>query len=169
MQPFYDFLKKIWEFVKTYLAPLLGGAFKTTLEGIGTILSILITGFGKLVTFISNAYEAIKKFVNFIGDNPIVSGISSVIGSVFGGGKAVGGPVMGGTSYLVGERGPELFTPNGSGSITPNNRLAGGGNTIINLNVTGAIDPESTARSIINVLNNSAFRGTGGASNLVTV
>jgi hypothetical protein len=66
----------------------------------------------------------------------------------------------------VGERGPELFTPNASGMITPNNRLGGSSGTIINLNVTGAIDPEGTARSIINVLNNSFYRGTGGANSL---
>lgn len=168
LKPFYDFLNKIWEFTKTYLLPLLGGAFKDTLGAIGSVLSILITAFGKLVSLISGAYEGIKKFVNFVQDNPITGPIIGAISSLFGGGKAMGGAVMGGTSYLVGERGPELFTPNGNGSITPNNRL-GGGNTIINLNVTGAIDPESTARQIINVLNNSAFRGTGGASNLVTV
>ena len=66
---------------------------------------------------------------------------------------------------MVGERGPELFTPNSSGVITPNNRLGSGGNTI-NINVTGAIDPEGTARSIVNVLNNSFYRGTGGANSL---
>ena len=32
----------------------------------------------------------------------------------------MGGPVMAGSSYLVGERGPELFTPGRSGFITPN-------------------------------------------------
>jgi hypothetical protein len=34
--------------------------------------------------------------------------------------RAGGGPVAGGTPYLVGERGPELFIPNGSGSIVSN-------------------------------------------------
>jgi phage-related protein len=34
--------------------------------------------------------------------------------------RALGGPVLGGMSYLVGENGPELFTPKLSGSITPN-------------------------------------------------
>ena len=43
----------------------------------------------------------------------------------FGGGRAYGGPVSAGRSYLVGERGPELFVPSGSGSIVP-----GGGVTI---------------------------------------
>jgi hypothetical protein len=41
---------------------------------------------------------------------------------------------MGGKSYLVGERGPELFTPGTSGGITPNNALGGGGNVTINVN-----------------------------------
>jgi hypothetical protein len=38
--------------------------------------------------------------------------------------------------------------------------------TTINLTVTGAIDQESTARTIIDTLNNSYYRGTGGATNL---
>jgi hypothetical protein len=39
--------------------------------------------------------------------------------------------------------------------------------TVINLTVTGAFDKEGTARTIIDTLNNSTYRGTGGASNLV--
>ena len=38
--------------------------------------------------------------------------------------------------------------------------------TTINLTVTGAIDREGTARTIVDTLNNSFYRGTGGASNL---
>jgi phage-related minor tail protein len=72
---------------------------------------------------------------------------------------------MGGTSYLVGERGAEIFTPSSSGFITPNNRLGGG--TTINLNVSGAMDSEGTARTIIDALNNSFYRGTSGAGALV--
>jgi phage-related minor tail protein len=52
--------------------------------------------------------------------------------------RASGGSVLAGTDYLVGERGPELFTAPSTGSITPNNRLyAGGGdvNTSIVINV----------------------------------
>jgi len=40
--------------------------------------------------------------------------------------------------------------------------------TTINLTVTGAIDGEGTARTIVNTLNNSFYRGTGGATNLQT-
>lgn len=38
-------------------------------------------------------------------------------------GKAVGGAVAGGSPYMVGENGPELFIPQQSGSIVPNQRL----------------------------------------------
>jgi hypothetical protein len=40
-------------------------------------------------------------------------------------GRALGGPVMGGQTYMVGENGPELFTPQGTGSITRNGDLQG--------------------------------------------
>ena len=50
--------------------------------------------------------------------------------------KASGGPVMAGGSYIVGEKGPELFTPGTSGNITPNNAMGGGAN--ITVNVTSA-------------------------------
>lgn len=64
-----------------------------------------------------------------ITDNVVQAGTSFLDnfswGNIFGGGKAVGGPVMGGTTYLVGEKGPELFTPQMSGSIIPNHALGG--------------------------------------------
>jgi hypothetical protein len=40
--------------------------------------------------------------------------------------------------------------------------------TTINLTVNGALDKEGTARTIVDTLNNSFYRGTGGAGNLVT-
>jgi hypothetical protein len=46
--------------------------------------------------------------------------------------QALGGPVLSGTPYIVGERGPELFTPSNNGFITPNNKLGGGSTIILN-------------------------------------
>jgi hypothetical protein len=37
--------------------------------------------------------------------------------------RALGGPTSGNMPYMVGERGPELFVPNNSGTIVPNDRL----------------------------------------------
>ena len=42
-------------------------------------------------------------------------------------GRALGGPVMGDKPYIVGERGPELFVPQGTGSIVRNGDAFGGG------------------------------------------
>jgi hypothetical protein len=50
-------------------------------------------------------------------------------------GRALGGPVMGGQSYMVGESGPELFTPSTTGSITRNSDLEGGGVTNVNFTI----------------------------------
>ncbi len=70
----------------------------------------------------------------------IVSNISSVA-LTFGGGKRMGGKVDSGVAYIVGEEGPELFTPGGKGgTITPNDKLMGGGmKTTVNvINQVGA-------------------------------
>ena len=55
----------------------------------------------------------------------------------FRGAKAAGGPVKGGKSYMVGERGPEMFTPGVSGMITPNHRLGGSTNVVVNVDASG--------------------------------
>lgn len=49
------------------------------------------------------------------------------------GARANGGPVSSGRTYLVGERGPELFTPSTSGNIIPNDKLGGSGAVSINI------------------------------------
>lgn len=47
--------------------------------------------------------------------------------------RAQGGQVTAGTTYEVGERGRETFTPNQSGTITPNSQLGGGGGVTNNV------------------------------------
>ena len=59
-------------------------------------------------------------------------------GSAFQGTRASGGPVMGGGSYLVGERGPEMFSPGVSGMISPNHALGGGTNVVVNVDASGS-------------------------------
>jgi len=66
------------------------------------------------------------------------------------GARALGGPVSSNTPYMVGERGPELFVPNGAGNIVPNNKLGGGGVTVVqNIN----IDSRSDRSSIMAAMN----------------
>jgi hypothetical protein len=80
---------------------------------------------------------------------PMASALSgssffSSIGGLFGlsGARANGGPVAAGSSYLVGERGPEIFTPTSSGGITPNGH-GGGGTTVIIQNTIGSVASQS--------------------------
>ena len=54
-------------------------------------------------------------------------------------GLQYGGPAMRGQPYIVGEAGPELFVPNVSGRVVPNNQLASGA-TNVNITFQGA-DP----------------------------
>jgi len=55
-------------------------------------------------------------------------GFGSVIGAVgkiFGGFRAKGGPVDPSKTYIVGENGPEWYTPGSSGNIVPNDKIGG--------------------------------------------
>lgn len=62
-------------------------------------------------------------------------------------GRALGGPVMGNTPYIVGERGPELFTPGSSGSITRNDSL---GSKPVNVNFTIVANDTNGFDSLLN-------------------
>ena len=62
------------------------------------------------------------------------SGILGAVADIF---RANGGPVKSGRSYIVGERGPEVFTPGVSGGITPNSAL-GGANVTVNVDASGS-------------------------------
>ena len=53
-------------------------------------------------------------------------------------GLAEGGRARGGRTYMVGERGPELFTPGVSGFVTPNHALGGSTNIVVNVDASGS-------------------------------
>jgi hypothetical protein len=59
-------------------------------------------------------------------------GFGDFISGIFSG-KAAGGPVYGGVPYLVGEKGPEIVVPGGSGTVIPNHMLGGGNSQITNV------------------------------------
>jgi tape measure domain-containing protein len=54
-------------------------------------------------------------------------------------GRAKGGPVSSGQTYMVGERGPELFVPGRSGTIVANDKMGGGNtNVVVNVDAKGS-------------------------------
>tara|TARA_B100000945_G_C20407645_1_gene610899 strand:- start:883 stop:2364 length:1482 start_codon:yes stop_codon:yes gene_type:complete len=73
--------------------------------------------------------------VGFSGYSRPASTLNRVRGTGF---RANGGPVMGGGSYIVGERGPEMFSPGVSGTITPNHALGGSTNIVVNVDASGS-------------------------------
>ena len=160
LEPLFDLFKGFFEFASKYLAPFLGTVLGKSFEVLGSVISGIITIFATLVNIVDSAISGIRTLISLVS-NINLGSIASRL-NPFGGGRASGGSVMGGTSYLVGERGAELFTPSSNGTITPNSAL-GGGNTY-NITVNGALDGESVSRQIIDLLNRSQARGTQGAS-----
>jgi hypothetical protein len=66
-------------------------------------------------------------------------------------GKAVGGYVAAQTPYMVGEKGPELFVPGGSGTIIPNKNMGmggGGGGVTVNVDARGSADPAAVRAQV---------------------
>jgi len=84
----------------------------------------------------------------------IVGVVKSAMGSVFGvqvPGKAIGGSVGKNRPYMVGEQGPELFIPGGSGTIIPNRNLSsngGGSNFNISVDARGSSDPAAVRAQV---------------------
>jgi hypothetical protein len=71
---------------------------------------------------------------------------ASLLGSLLGlPGRATGGPVSAGRPYLVGERGPELFVPQGYGRVEPRGGSAQGRDVRVTVNIQGAGQPASAA------------------------
>ena len=91
--------------------------------------------------------EAAKSILNDLSSTLIKLGVNTILGGLTGGSSGIfgslpmllpranGGPVKKGGNFLVGEKGPELFVPKRSGTIIPNDKLAGGGSTNISVNV----------------------------------
>ena len=84
--------------------------------------------------------EAARAIVNDLASSLLRLGVNTLLKRSFGGifsglpGLANGGRASAGRSFVVGERGPEIFTPKVSGTVTPNNQIGGGG-TVNNINV----------------------------------
>lgn len=145
-------------------ATFLGTTFKVAWSGVALIISGVSAAIQGVVSGINAAIKVVNLLIkgyNIVNNLKPGSKDLALIPEL-----ANGGTVSANTPYIVGERGAELFVPNGSGRIVPNNQLGNGGGGNIYINVSGAIDQEGTARRIVDVLNNSYYRGTNGANAL---
>ena len=108
----------------------------------------------------------------FSGTMP--NGASFSTGSTSGGGTTTTTSPSGSSGGVSGVAASAAAASSATSNIVSSNFNAGSFRmveaasmgTVINLTVTGAFEPEGTARTIIDTLNNSYYRGTGGATNL---
>ena len=108
----------------------IGNGIKGLIQGTQTLSNVMSNVLNKM----ADAALNMGIFGN-IGGGSITGGLLGAIGGLF---KANGGPVKGGGSYIVGEKGPELFSPSVSGMITPNHALGGSTNVIVNVDASGS-------------------------------
>ncbi len=133
----------LWTFAKEYLAPFLGGAFRVALEVVGVAIGAVVTAVGLLIKAFQTLFEWGNKVKDFL---------------TFGGG---GSNASRSSFEMPGfNAAPFVASPGGgySGQAVNYNN---------NITVNGAIDSESTARQIVDVLNQSSYRGTLGAGAFV--
>ena len=80
---------------------------------------------------------------------PLSNILSGMFGTPAGGtapqAKAIGGSVRANSPYMVGESGRELFVPNSSGTIVPNNKLGGG--VVVNQTINLSAGVSQTVRA----------------------
>ena len=88
--------------------------------------------------------DLIRLVFNQMVTQRLASGIATFLGAPPLPGRAMGGPVSGGSPYVVGEKGPELFVPHASGTIVPNNKMGssgggGSGGVTVNYNIAAGV------------------------------
>ena len=191
-----DIFKEFGGYIATYLAPVigtvLGGALQVAGKIAGGVIDVIAGVVRILNSLISGAVAGINALIsayNAIPFLPNVSKISTPTVSV----PSIKTPTVSTSMPTIpsisAPSGGATTTSSGGGVSTAakvaataaaaTNVVAGSFNagsfrqaeadsmgTTINLTVTGAFDKEGTARTIVDTLNNSYYRGTGGATNL---
>jgi hypothetical protein len=191
---FRDFGSLIATYVAPVIGTVLGGALQVAgkiasgvidvIAGVVSVLNGLISGAVAGINALISAYNAIPFLPNVskiptpkvsvpaiktptvttsVGKTPTVtapSGGGTTAGA--GGGGVATAASIAAAAATASAGIPSNFNP---GSFRMAEARDSG--TTINLTVTGAFDREGTARTIVDTLNNSYYRGTGGATNLV--
>ncbi len=184
---FIDFIQK---YVVPVLVTVLGGAFKVVGEIAGGIINVIGAVIGGLNSLIAGAVSGINALIRLYNSVPFLPNVSQIsaptiniptvsipsvsstsavptvkVPTVSGGtGSSASG---GGVAAAV--AGAAMATPYSSAltqsaAIRRAEQATAGEYSNINVTVNGAIDAEGTARTIVNTLNDSFYRGTGGAT-----
>jgi hypothetical protein len=146
-----DVIKELVKLLADVTSAMVNGAIQLGKDLVGGIVSGIKSAAGAVASAIAD----------LIPGGGILGDIAGFVP-----GLAAGGPVSAGSPYIVGETGPELFVPTGSGTIMNNNRLGGlgGGGT---MNVTVNMPVGSDGADVVAALQRYA-RAHGGTVPILT-
>ena len=185
------------EFIQTYVVPVLVTVLGGALQTVGKIAGAVVGVIGSVIKVINSLIQGTIDGINFLirAYNAVNVGLPdlkpvSFSGSQSGGASTSISGVLGSSvpsSTVTMATPPPIKVPSissaavasaasGASKAAVSSSFSGSimrGRTdsaaSINLTVNGAIDSEGTARTIVNTLNDSYFRGTGGAGQLVAL
>jgi hypothetical protein len=142
LKPLFDLFKGVATFVRDVLAPVLSKTLGAALGVVGKAIAGLITGLASVVKFFDDLYTKIKRVID------IAKGIGSFL-----------------NPFDNASFSPTTITPVTPSGIPSYLNVTPVSST--NITVNGAIDSESTARQIVQILNDSSARGTLGSAAFV--
>ena len=195
-EEFATFIAFIQKYVVPVLVNVLGGAFKVVGEIAGGVINVIGAVVGGLNTLIAGAVAGINALIRVYNSIPFlpnvglisapsinvpsvsvpsvgaISAVPKVVvpsvsgGSGSGSSGGGGGGLVAAMSGAASAGGTNFSTALTQSAAIRRAELASG--STINVTVNGAIDSEGTARTIVNTLNDSYYRGTGGGGQLIT-
>ncbi len=126
-------LKNVYQGIGDTIADGVTNALKGAVDGTKSLADAATS----LLSDLANQLLQVARNMIFFGNitGSLTKG-SGLLGSLFSGFLANGGTAMGGRSYVVGEKGPELFTPGRTGSVAPAGSF-GAANIVVNVDASG--------------------------------
>ena len=134
-----DQIKGLENLIKTRdelkkLNELYSSIASTVETGLVDAIEGAINGTKTLGDVARSVFTQIQRSLIQFGVNAFLGGLPG-IGRFF---RANGGPVSAGKSYMVGERGPEMFVPNTGGRIVANSDMGSSTNVVVNVDASGS-------------------------------
>jgi len=193
-ETFTEFIGFIQKYVVPVLVTVLGGAFKVVGEIAGGIINVIGAVISGLNALISGAVAGINALIRLYNSVPFLPNVSQISAPSISVPTVTIPKTTTSAASIPTITVPSVTSSTGAGSTTiapagVSSAVAGAANvvsgsfnvgsfraaeaasmgTTINLTVNGAFDKEGTARTIVDTLNDSYYRGTGGGGNLVAL
>jgi hypothetical protein len=140
----FGLIKKDTDALSQGIANSFGQSFKSVVMGTESVKDAFRNMAASIISQLMDVL-VIQQLVGGVGTGGAGTGGTGLAGILSKTSKprglAIGGSMQRGKPYLVGERGPELFMANSSGSIVPNNKMGGGSGVTVNqtINITTGV------------------------------